>query len=133
MAMIAALCVVTPIAQAAYVTLDLQVDAGGTFDLYASTPLADSYGISFYNIDLENILTATHTSPMGVDSDAACTASPCDSGMTKRSVGMRSPAGVGSINLAVTPQPGVWMRTTIASLDPVRTSLILSFPCCMAS
>ena len=70
MAMIALLCFVGSAAQAWTVTLDLQADAGGTFDLYASTPLADSYGISFFSIDLENILTATHTSPTGVDSDA---------------------------------------------------------------
>ncbi len=68
--MIGVLCFVAPTAQAAYVTLDLQVDEGGTFDLYASTPLADSYGISFFSIDLENILTATHTSPTGMDLDA---------------------------------------------------------------
>ena len=70
MAMIAVLCFVGPAATAATVTLDLQVSAAGTFDLYAETPVGDSYGIAFFNIDLENILTAMHTSPMGVDSDA---------------------------------------------------------------
>ncbi len=69
MAMLGLLCFVAPTAQAAYVTLDLQIDEAGTFDLYASTPLADSYGISFFAIDLENILTATHTSPTGLDLD----------------------------------------------------------------
>ena len=70
LAMIAALCFVAPAAQAAIVTLDLRDYEDGTFDLFASTPIPDSYGIAFFNIDLVNILTATHQSPKGTDADA---------------------------------------------------------------
>ena len=67
MAMIALLCFVGSAAQAATVTLDLQADAGGTFDLYASSSQGDNFGIAYYYIDLVNILTATHQSPVGND------------------------------------------------------------------
>ena len=70
MAMIAVLCFVGPAATAATVTLDLRDNQDGTFDLYATATLGDNAGISFFNIDLVNILTATHQSPKGVDMDA---------------------------------------------------------------
>lgn len=66
-AMIAALCFVGPAAQAAIVTFDLQDHGDGTFDLYASTPIPDSSGIAGFNVDLVNILTATHESPKADD------------------------------------------------------------------
>ena len=71
MAMVAVLCFVGPAATAATLTLDLQVNAGGTFELYASTSPGDNFGILTFSIDLVNILTAMHQSPMGMDMDDA--------------------------------------------------------------
>ena len=65
--MIAALCFVGPAAQAALVTFDMQAHGNGTYDLYASTPIADSAGIAGFNVDLVNILTAVHESPRALD------------------------------------------------------------------
>lgn len=39
----------------------------GTFDLYASASPGDNAGISFFNVDLVGILTATHQSPRALD------------------------------------------------------------------
>ena len=55
-------------AQAATVHFNLvHTGAGGTFDLFASTPIPDSSGIAGFNVDLVNILTATHESPKADD------------------------------------------------------------------
>ncbi len=48
------------------VTLLLDDHGDGTLDLYAST-LGNNAGIAYYNIDLVNILAASHQSPMGFD------------------------------------------------------------------
>ena len=58
------------VAQAATVHFELYDYMDGTFELYASASLGDNAGISFFNVDLVNILTATHQSPKGVDMDA---------------------------------------------------------------
>jgi hypothetical protein len=52
------------------VTFTLDDHEDGTFDIYASTQPGSSAGISYYNIDLVNILTAEDESPMGFDADA---------------------------------------------------------------
>ncbi len=63
--MVVALCLLGSAVQAATVTLDLQDHGDGTYDLYASSSLGDNFGIVYYNIELVNILTAVHQSPMG--------------------------------------------------------------------
>ena len=66
MAMIGILGFVGSPAQAANVYFDLQVDAGGTFELYALASLGDNYGLAYYNIPLGNILTASDVAPKGM-------------------------------------------------------------------
>ena len=63
MALVAVLCLVGPAVQAVTVTLDMRDNGDGTYDLYASSSTGDNFGIAYFNIDLVNILTATHQSP----------------------------------------------------------------------
>ena len=50
--------------QAAVVTFDLLVDAGGTFELYASSSLGDNFGIASYGAPLTGGVTSVdHASP----------------------------------------------------------------------
>ena len=58
------------VAQAATVHFELYDYMDGTLELYASASLGDNAGISFFNVDLVDILTGTHQSPKGVDMDA---------------------------------------------------------------
>ena len=66
-AMIAALCFVGSAAQAATVHFELMDYLDGTYEVYGSASLGDNAGISYFNIDLVNILTATHETPRAMD------------------------------------------------------------------
>ena len=67
-ATMAVLCFVGSAAQAVgTVDFELVDYLDGTFELYASASLGDNAGISYYNVDLVGILTATHQSPKAVD------------------------------------------------------------------
>ena len=50
----------------ATVTFTLQDNGDGTFAVYASSSAGDNVGLSFYNIELENITSASDVAPSGV-------------------------------------------------------------------
>ena len=50
----------------ATVTFTLRDNGDGTFSVYASTSAGDNVGLSYYNIELENITSASDVAPSGV-------------------------------------------------------------------
>ena len=70
MGMIVVLCLLGSAVQAIpKVTLDMRDYGDGTYDLYASSSLGDNFGIVYFNIELINILTAVHQSPVAFSAD----------------------------------------------------------------